>query len=111
MSAIFDQQNPYGQSSGYGGATGSSSTQGGGSNNLQFYSGGGGQYDGGYGGSGGVGAGSGMGGRGRTSLEGNMTSGYGSSAADRSLMNSQMGFWSAFGTGGFPDEPSLMEGE
>lgn len=24
-------------------------------------------------------------------------------------MSSQMSFWSAFGTGGFPDEPSLME--
>ncbi|MCO5596205.1 hypothetical protein L7F22_050265 [Adiantum nelumboides] len=106
MSAIFDQHNPYGQQAGYGGGQGSSS--GGGANNLQFYSGSGGQYDG-YGGSGNLG-GAGSGGGGRNSLEGNMTSGgYGSSAADRSLMNSQMGFWSAFGTGGFPDEPSLME--
>jgi hypothetical protein len=31
------------------------------------------------------------------------------SAAERSFMSSQMSFWSAFGTGGFPDEPSLME--
>lgn len=50
--------------------------------------------------SGGGGGGGGVGGQGG--------SGQG---IDRSLMNAQMGFWSAFGTGGFPDEPGLMEGE
>ena len=59
---------------------------------------------------------------GRPSLEGNMSGGGGGGGGvggqggsgqgiDRSLMNAQMGFWSAFGTGGFPDEPGLMEGE
>jgi hypothetical protein len=103
MSALFDQQNPYSQSSNYG-YGGNSNT---GNPNLSFYSAGpsGGQqenYDAYASGSGN-----------RASLEGNMsgTGGYGSSTADRSLMNSQMGFWSAFGTGGFPDEPGLMEGE
>lgn len=104
MSALFDQQNPYTQSSNYGYGNNNQSN----SNNLSFYSAGpsstGQQasYDGYASGSGG-----------RPSLEGNMSGagGYGSSAVDRSLMNSQMGFWSAFGTGGFPDEPGLMEGE
>ncbi|PWN52716.1 Yip1-domain-containing protein [Violaceomyces palustris] len=47
----------------------------------------------------------------RASLEGNMSSsaGYAPGSAAHSMMNSQLGFWSAFGTGGFPDEPSLME--
>lgn len=96
MSALFDQQNPYGgQSYGYG-----SEQTGGNASNLQFYSSGNtaAGYDT-YSSSGAM----------RSSLEGNM-SGYGSSNADRSIINSQMGFWSAFGTGGFPDEPSLMEG-
>jgi uncharacterized protein YgiB involved in biofilm formation len=107
MSALFDQQNPYSQSSNYG----YGNNDAGGSNaNLSFYSAGpsgsqqqqGGGYDGYASGSGG-----------RPSLEGNMSGagGFGGSAADRSLMNSQLGFWSAFGTGGFPDEPGLMEGE
>ncbi|KAN0064661.1 hypothetical protein ACQY0O_002291 [Thecaphora frezii] len=48
---------------------------------------------------------------GRQSLEGNMSSsaGYAPGSAAHTMMSSQMGFWSAFGTGGFPDEPSLME--
>lgn len=105
MSALFDQQNPYSQSSsnyGYGNGNAAPSA----APNLSFYSAGpSGQqanYDNYASGS-----------AGRSSLEGNMSGagGYGSSAADRSLMNSQMGFWSAFGTGGFPDEPGLMEGE
>lgn len=111
MSALFDQQNPYGQASGYGGSGVGGGGYGGqagaggagGNSNLQFYSGGGGTAGGGYDS---YASGSG----GRSSLEGNMGSGFGGSAADRSLLNSQMGFWSAFGTGGFPDEPSLMEG-
>ena len=106
MSALFDQQNPYSQSSNYGYGNGDVSSPGA-APNLSFYSsngqqgGGGSNYDNYASGSGG-----------RVSLEGNMSGAgaYGSSAADRSLMNSQMGFWSAFGTGGFPDEPSLMEG-
>lgn len=111
MSALFDQQNPYSQSSNYGYGNDQSANSG---PNLSFYSagpsnrqqsqqqGGGANYDAYSSGS-----------AGRSSLEGNMSGagGYGASVADRSLMNSQMGFWSAFGTGGFPDEPSLMEGE
>ena len=103
MSALFDQQNPYSQSASYGYGDGSSTNN---NANLSFYSSGTsgqqGAYDGYASGSGG-----------RPSLEGNMSGagGYGGSASDRSLMNSQMGFWSAFGTGGFPDEPGLMEGE
>lgn len=114
MSALFDQSNPYGSSSGYGGYGGQDG--GGGSsnpnvgrtnsNNLQFYSGNaGGAYDGYSSTSGGISGG-------RHSLEGNMGSSgtaYGGSAVDRSMINSQMSFWSAFGTGGFPDEPGLME--
>lgn len=108
MSALFDQQNPYSQSDNYGYGNG-----GAGNSNLSFYSAGpsgqqqqsqqgGNNYDAYATGS-----------AGRSSLEGNMSGagGYGGSAADRSLLNSQMGFWSAFGTGGFPDEPGLMEGE
>ncbi|EPQ29483.1 uncharacterized protein PFL1_03238 [Pseudozyma flocculosa PF-1] len=37
------------------------------------------------------------------------SAGYAPGSAAHSMMSSQMGFWSAFGTGGFPDEPSLME--
>lgn len=50
---------------------------------------------------------SGMGGSG----SGGAVSGSGvtMSAAERNYMSSQMSFWSAFGTGGYPDEPSLME--
>lgn len=113
MSALFDQQNPYSQSSNYGYGNGGVSSPGA-APNLSFYSSSGANGQQGVGGSGSsnydnYASGSG----GRASLEGNMSGagGYGSSAADRSLMNSQMGFWSAFGTGGFPDEPSLMEGE
>lgn len=36
---------------------------------------------------------------------------YGPGGTAGSMMGAKMGFWSAFGTGGFPDEPSLMEGE
>lgn len=75
----------------------------------------------------GSGGGSGGGMGGRSSLEGNMSSrgagpgGYSGSGggpsghgtattqAERNYMSSQMSFWSAFGTGGYPDEPSLME--
>lgn len=83
-------------------------------NNLQFYSGAGSSSTPGPGGVGGA--------YGRPSLEGNMSSGgpggggaasaFSSgtpTSADRNYMSSQMSFWSAFGTGGFPDEPSLME--
>lgn len=47
----------------------------------------------------------------RPSLEGNMSSsaGFAPGSAAHAMMSSQMGFWSAFGTGGFPDEPPLME--
>lgn len=135
MSALFDQQNPYGapqQHSNYGygpgsnaaGASGSGSgaargqAGGGAGGGLSFYSGGssggtlgmgygdGNMYGGSSAGIGGVGGAT----SGRSSLEGNM-SGFSGNAADRAIINSQMSFWSAFGTGGFPDEPSLMEGE
>ncbi|CAO1616886.1 unnamed protein product [Parajaminaea phylloscopi] len=99
-------------------------------NNLQFYSGPGGSSS--SAGPSSSASGSAAYGQGRASLEGNMTSGRpgfvgGSSAgstvgqaaggptgptmsaAERSYMSSQMSFWSAFGTGGYPDEPSLME--
>lgn len=112
MSALFDQQNPYSQSSSYGYGNDNAANSG---PNLSFYSAGSSnrqqsQQQGGGGGN--YGAYS-SGSAGRSSLEGNMSGagGFGGSAADRSLMNSQMGFWTAFGTGGFPDEPSLMEGE
>lgn len=58
----------------------------------------------------------------RPSLEGQMSSAsglgpsassvsgsFGSGPSDRAYLSSQMSFWSAFGTGGYPDEPSLME--
>lgn len=133
MAAIFPPNNqyssygsdPYG--GGGGGGSSSSSSAGGGANHLQFYSappgaaGGSSSYMTGSGG----GSGGGMGGR--SSLEGNMSSrgagpgGYSGSGggpsghgtaptqAERNYMSSQMSFWSAFGTGGYPDEPSLME--
>lgn len=37
------------------------------------------------------------------------SAGYAPGSAAHAMMSSQMGFWSAFGTGGFPDEPPLME--
>ncbi|KAK0525083.1 hypothetical protein OC834_005299 [Tilletia horrida] len=93
MSAIFSNQ-PYGGQSGY---------DAGGPSNLQFYSSssygqdpsGGGGYA-----------------QGRSSLEGNMAGAYGpgpTGTMSGAGMPIQGGFWSAFGTGGFPDEPSLME--
>lgn len=73
--------------------------------NLQF-----------YGGNNNNAASSSMGG-GRSSLEGNMTSANptassfasASTTSERAYLSSQMSFWSAFGTGGFSDEPGLME--
>ena len=47
---------------------------------------------------------------GRPSLEGNMNSSMNPTSGNMNMMNSQLGFWSAFGTGGFPDEPGLLEG-
>lgn len=115
MAALFPPQNQQGQQQ-----YASYSSDPYASNNLQFFSGSGG---------GPSSSPSGAYTQGRSSLEGNMTSagrsGFGGSgagsssgasgpggsmsAAERSYMSSQMSFWSAFGTGGYPDEPSLME--
>ncbi|PWN97308.1 Yip1-domain-containing protein [Tilletiopsis washingtonensis] len=120
MSAIFDSSSPYGAAGGggggvsyraggdpYGGSGASASAlRGGGGPSgaaptgaapLSFYSSSASDAYGGVGG----------GGDARPSLEGNMSGSFG--AADRAMLNAQMGFWSAFGTGGFPDEPGLME--
>jgi protein YIPF5/7 len=114
MSAIFDANSPYGGGSSYN-PYGPSSSRGAapsnalaaGAPNLQFYS-----SSGGYGGGSSSGGGDGYntGSNGRPSLEGNMNGGFGGPAGAH-LMAGQMSFWSAFGTGGFPDEPGLMEGE
>ncbi|KAK0549801.1 hypothetical protein OC846_000268 [Tilletia horrida] len=102
MSAIFSSNEPYGnQSGGY---------DAGGPSNLQFYSSS--SYGGGSsGGRSGGGASGAYGGNGRPSLEGNMAGSYGPgpSGTMSGAGPIQGGFWSAFGTGGFPDEPSLME--
>ncbi len=115
MSAIFDSSSPYGYGGGQ--ASGSKSAQAtpsGQAGNLDFYSSSsannqftsyysstGTGHDGGYA----------TGSNARPSLEGNMSSsaGYAPGSAAHAMMSSQMGFWSAFGTGGFPDEPPLME--
>ncbi|CAO1636586.1 unnamed protein product [Jaminaea pallidilutea] len=133
MAAIFPPNNqyssygsdPYG--GGGGGGSSSGSSAGGGANHLQFYSGPPGAAGGSSSYMTGSGGGSGGGMGGRSSLEGNMSSrgaglgGYSGSGggpsghgtaptqAERNYMSSQMSFWSAFGTGGYPDEPSLME--
>ncbi|CEH13986.1 yip1-domain-containing protein [Ceraceosorus bombacis] len=112
MSAIFDSSSPYGGSNQSAGPSyGNPSSNSGGPPSLQFYSSGGASSQGFGAGGGDPSAGAGsyaQGGPGRSSLEGNMmSSGFGS--ADRAMMSAQMGFWSAFGTGGYPDEPGLME--
>ena len=115
MSA-FDANSPYGASSydPYGPAPTARSTGGGAPSassgaapNLQFYSS---NTAGGLSGSM-SGGGGGDGYAGRTSLEGNMTGAYGAGGPSGHMMATQMSFWSAFGTGGFPHEPGLMEGE
>ncbi|PWN19106.1 Yip1-domain-containing protein [Microstroma glucosiphilum] len=110
MAALFPPQ------SGYNASYGSDPYSAPSSSNLQFYSAGGQSQGSGP---------SSTAGYSRSSLEGNMSAAGGGSssaagafgagggaapsAAERSYMSSQMSFWSAFGTGGFPDEPSLME--
>ncbi|KAE8223049.1 hypothetical protein CF319_g3846 [Tilletia indica] len=107
MSAIFSNHNQaYGSGSGA-----QSAYDAGGPSNLQFYSSS--SYGQQAGASGGayVGGGGGGGG-GRSSLEGNMAGAYGAGPTGTMSgagMPIQGGFWSAFGTGGFPDEPGLME--
>ncbi len=118
MSALFDSNSPYGAASGSSyDAYGPSSSSAGNKNappNLQFYSAGnsmspGLHSAGAYGGSGDPYR-SGSSSNGRPSLEGNMTGGsFGGPRG--TMMSGQMSWWSAFGTGGFPDEPGLMEGE
>ncbi|KDN53197.1 Yip1-domain-containing protein [Tilletiaria anomala UBC 951] len=126
MSAIFDASSPYGGGGSsydpYGPSSRSAATASsargvgggaGGLSNLQFYSqhstasaAGAGGAGGHYTGSDGYNTGS----NGRPSLEGNMTGAGGYEGAVGShMMAGQMSFWSAFGTGGFPDEPGLME--
>jgi len=124
MSAIFDSNSPYGSSSNYSqdpysqrassstNPTSNQSQQPQPQPGLQFYSSGtnsnirggispGPAYSDGYA----------SGSAGRPSLEGNMNNSMNSTGGNMNMMNAQMGFWSAFGTGGFPDEPGLLEGE
>lgn len=119
MSAIFDSSSPYG----YGQPSGSKSSQAtspgqAAANPLDFYSNPASSSNANslnqfssYYSSGTAHDGYATGSNARPSLEGNMSSSaaYAPGSAAHAMMSSQMGFWSAFGTGGFPDEPPLME--
>ncbi len=112
MSAIFDSSSPYGYGQASGSKPQSANAPASAGNPLDFYSNpsSANQFSSYYS-SGGANDGYATGSNARPSLEGNMSStgGFTSGSAAHSMMSAQMSFWSAFGTGGFPDEPPLME--